>query len=315
MRTPFIAANWKMYKTVHEAVVFVKEFRSIVKDITTSRSSSRRRSRRCTRSPRRRGTRTSASPARTCTGSRRARSPARVSAAMLKEAGAEYVIIGHSERRRLFGETDETVNRKLRRRARREADADRLHRRDARGARGRTRRSPCSIGRSRTGLDGLTGDQVGALVDRLRAGLGDRHRPQRDAGSRPARRTRTSARGCGSGSAATPADHCHVIYGGSVKPDNIRELIAAAGRRRRAGRRRQPRRPGVLRHRGAKPAERGIIGDVMLYYLLADALRARRACCCCSSCCCSRARAATWRARSAAAAARRRSARAPARRC
>ena len=26
---------------------------------------------------------------------------------MLKEAGAEYVIIGHSERRRLFGETDE----------------------------------------------------------------------------------------------------------------------------------------------------------------------------------------------------------------
>ena len=32
---------------------------------------------------------------------------------MLKEAGAEYVIIGHSERRRLFGETDATVNRKL----------------------------------------------------------------------------------------------------------------------------------------------------------------------------------------------------------
>ena len=34
MRTPFIAANWKMYKTVHEAVVFVKEFRSLVKDVT-----------------------------------------------------------------------------------------------------------------------------------------------------------------------------------------------------------------------------------------------------------------------------------------
>ena len=32
---------------------------------------------------------------------------------MLREAGADYVIIGHSERRRLFGETDETVNRKL----------------------------------------------------------------------------------------------------------------------------------------------------------------------------------------------------------
>ena len=31
---------------------------------------------------------------------------------MLKDAGAEYVIIGHSERRRLFGETDATVNSK-----------------------------------------------------------------------------------------------------------------------------------------------------------------------------------------------------------
>ena len=33
-------------------------------------------------------------------------------AAMIAEAGAEYVIIGHSERRRLFGETDAIVNRK-----------------------------------------------------------------------------------------------------------------------------------------------------------------------------------------------------------
>ena len=33
-----------------------------------------------------------------------------VSCAMLKEAGAEYVIIGHSERRQYFGETDATVN-------------------------------------------------------------------------------------------------------------------------------------------------------------------------------------------------------------
>ena len=33
-----------------------------------------------------------------------------ISAAMLKEAGAAYAIIGHSERRQYFGETDETVN-------------------------------------------------------------------------------------------------------------------------------------------------------------------------------------------------------------
>lgn len=36
-----------------------------------------------------------------------------ISAAMLKEAGATYVIIGHSERRQYFGETDKTVNARL----------------------------------------------------------------------------------------------------------------------------------------------------------------------------------------------------------
>ena len=36
-----------------------------------------------------------------------------ISAAMLKEYGVEYVIIGHSERRQYFGETDETVNKRM----------------------------------------------------------------------------------------------------------------------------------------------------------------------------------------------------------
>jgi triosephosphate isomerase len=36
-----------------------------------------------------------------------------ISADMLKEAGVEYVIIGHSERRQYFGETDDTVNKRV----------------------------------------------------------------------------------------------------------------------------------------------------------------------------------------------------------
>ena len=36
-----------------------------------------------------------------------------ISAEMLKEYGVEYAIIGHSERRQYFGETDETVNKRL----------------------------------------------------------------------------------------------------------------------------------------------------------------------------------------------------------
>jgi len=36
-----------------------------------------------------------------------------ISAVMLKDLGVEYVIIGHSERRKYFGETDETINKKI----------------------------------------------------------------------------------------------------------------------------------------------------------------------------------------------------------
>ena len=37
MRIPFIAGNWKMFKTVQEAVVFAKELRSVVKDVDRRR--------------------------------------------------------------------------------------------------------------------------------------------------------------------------------------------------------------------------------------------------------------------------------------
>ena len=33
MRNPFIAGNWKMYKTVADAVKYIKEFRAMVKDV------------------------------------------------------------------------------------------------------------------------------------------------------------------------------------------------------------------------------------------------------------------------------------------
>ena len=77
MRIPFIAANWKMYKTVHEAVAFTKEFRSMVKDVTdveivvappfTALHAVAEAARNST----------SGSPVRICTGSARVRSPAK----------------------------------------------------------------------------------------------------------------------------------------------------------------------------------------------------------------------------------------------
>lgn len=59
-----------------------------------------------------------------------------ISSAMLREAGAEYVVIGHSERRQYFGETDKSVNARLARACRR-AQTDSVRRREPRRARER----------------------------------------------------------------------------------------------------------------------------------------------------------------------------------
>src|SRR5216684_445727 len=113
MRTPVIAGNWKMFKTVREAVVFVRELRPLVKGVA--------------------GVEIVVAPpfvavqavadalrdsnigvaAQDVFWEREGAFTGEVSAPMLKDAGAEYTIIGHSERRRLFGDTDATVNKKV----------------------------------------------------------------------------------------------------------------------------------------------------------------------------------------------------------
>ena len=60
-----------------------------------------------------------------------------VSPPMLAKLNVQYVIVGHSERRQLFGETDEIGEPEGQGGAEARHDADRLRRRDARGARGR----------------------------------------------------------------------------------------------------------------------------------------------------------------------------------
>src|SRR5215471_8078947 len=113
MRIPFVAGNWKMFKTVQETSAFVKEFRSVVKDVTDVE---------IVVAPPFTSVHAAAEAARNTNigvaaqdlyWEREGAFTGEVSAAMIKEAGAEYVIIGHSERRRLFGETDAIVNRKV----------------------------------------------------------------------------------------------------------------------------------------------------------------------------------------------------------
>ena len=111
MRMPFVAGNWKMFKTVHDAVVYAKEFKSLVKDIEDVE---------IVLAPPFTAIHAVAEAVRnTVVGvagqdlfwETEGAFTGEVSAGMVKEAGAEYVIIGHSERRQYFGETDLTVNR------------------------------------------------------------------------------------------------------------------------------------------------------------------------------------------------------------
>jgi len=223
MRIPFIAANWKMFKTVHEAVVFAKEFRAMVKDVDDveivvappftalhSVAEAVRNS-------------TVAVAGQTLHWEREGPYTGEISAAMLKEAGAEYVIIGHSERRRLFHETDETVNRK--------AIA-------ALGAQltpivcigetleERERNDTLSVldRQIKAGLDGLTGDQVALLVIAYEPvwAIGTGRNATPDQAGEAHAHIRSRLRQWFGGPAA---DQCHIIYGGSVKPDNIHELV------------------------------------------------------------------------------------------
>jgi len=146
-----------------------------------------------------------------------------VSAPMLRESGASWVILGHSERRQLFGETDALVAEKL-----------------AAALAGGLRPIVC-VGETlaereagdtlavldrqvKLGLAGLTGDQIAALVIAYEPvwaiGTG-KNATSAEAGEAHAH-IRARLRQWFGG---VPADRCRILYGGSVKPDNIRELI------------------------------------------------------------------------------------------
>ena len=114
MRVPVIAGNWKMYKTAAEAAAFVRAFLPLVSGV--------------------RGVEIVLAPPYPSIGAvaqlvggsgvgvasqnvhfeDEGAFTGEVSARMLKEAGATHCIVGHSERRQYYAETDDTANRKVR---------------------------------------------------------------------------------------------------------------------------------------------------------------------------------------------------------
>jgi triosephosphate isomerase len=112
-RLPFMAGNWKMNKTTGEAIDLVRELKAAISGV--------------------KGVEVAVAPpftalyavckelegssirlaAQNLYWEEKGAFTGEVSPLMLKEVGCHYVIIGHSERRQFFGETDETVNRRI----------------------------------------------------------------------------------------------------------------------------------------------------------------------------------------------------------
>jgi triosephosphate isomerase len=146
-----------------------------------------------------------------------------VSGSLLKDAGCTAVIIGHSERRQLFGETDEQVNRKTLAALRNGllpivCVGETLAERES-GAVQQV------IGRQvRGALSGLGPEQVATLAVAYEPvwaiGTG------RTASPAQANEVHAYIRGLLSEAfGATVAGRVRILYGGSVKPDNVDELM------------------------------------------------------------------------------------------
>lgn len=223
-RRMIVAGNWKMHKTVAEALALVRELRGMV-------SMMRDKVEIVVAPPF-----TALHPvakaledsniqlgAQNCFWAASGAFTGEVAAGMLQEVGCRYVILGHSERRQHFGETDETVNKRLR--AAHKAGVtpifcvgETLAEREA----GKT--FEVVARQVRGGLAGFGGEEARHFVLAYEPvwaiGTG------RNATSSQAQEVHAHIREQLNLAFGRPvADGIRIQYGGSVKPDNAAELL------------------------------------------------------------------------------------------
>ena len=112
MRIPFIAGNWKMFKTKAEAKKFAEEFKELYKgtDVQTAICAPYTNLETLVDIFKDTDIKVGAQNVHFAD---EGAYTGEISVSMLEEIGVDFCIVGHSERRQYFGETDETVNLKL----------------------------------------------------------------------------------------------------------------------------------------------------------------------------------------------------------
>jgi triosephosphate isomerase len=222
MRTPIIAGNWKMFKTVPEAEAFFAEVKgkaerqgveSVICAPFTNLPALVKAAE---------GT-TIAIGAQNMHFEDSGAFTGEISGPMLKDLGVKYVIIGHSERRAYFAETDETVNKKVHAAFKHGLKpiicvGEKLEEREA----GKTK-DVCKT-QTEAALKDLTAEQAAQAVIAYEPiwAIGTGKSSTAD----DAEDVIAYIRGIVRGQFGEAADRIRIQYGGSVKPDNIREFLS-----------------------------------------------------------------------------------------
>lgn len=222
MRIPFIAGNWKMFKTKAEALKFAEEFKELYKDtdVQTAICAPYTNLEALVETFKDTGIGVGAQNVHFA---EEGAYTGEISVSMLEEIGVDFCIVGHSERRQYFGETDETVNLKLKKLFEGSIRpiicvGESLEERDEGKAFDKVR------GQLQKSLDGIPAENIERLVIAYEPiwaiGTGRTATPQQ-AGEMCAfiRNTLIELYG------EDVADQVIIQYGGSVKPANATEIM------------------------------------------------------------------------------------------
>jgi triosephosphate isomerase len=221
-RTKLIAGNWKMYKTTAEAVAFAREF-------TAAYGSGEHEVAVCAPFTQLAALKDALAGSDVRLGAQNMHYEeegaytGEISPAMLTEIGIDYVVIGHSERRQYFAETDETVNLKVKKAFEHGivpimCVGEVLEQRDA--------GEHLTVVKKQTegGLAGLPAADAGRLVIAYEPvwAIGTGRTATGDQAQEMCAYIRETVRGLYD---EATAESVRIQYGGSVKPANARELM------------------------------------------------------------------------------------------